>query len=61
MKCNTRLGPFPPGTSLTHVFNRDPVTGALLCDDAIENRGHHYGSELTDGEKDALIYWVLYQ
>jgi hypothetical protein len=55
------LGPFPAGTPLTDVFSRDPNTGALLCDDAIENRGHHYGSELPETDKEALIYWLLYQ
>jgi hypothetical protein len=33
----------------------------LLCSDALENRGHHYGSDLSDSDKDALIYWLLYQ
>lgn len=55
------LGPFPAGTPLTYVYSRDPGTGALLCDDIVENRGHHYGSELSDTEKDALIYWLLFQ
>ena len=56
-----QVGPFPPGTPLTDVFSRDPVTGELLCSDAVENRGHHYGSDLSDSDKDALIYWLLYQ
>jgi hypothetical protein len=55
------LGPFPAGTPLTYVFSRDPATGALLCDDAVENRGHTYGAELSPQAKNALIYWLKYQ
>lgn len=54
------VGPFPAGTPLTFVFSRDP-TGKLLCNDSIENRGHHYGSALFDEEKKALIYWLKQQ
>lgn len=55
------LGPFPAGTPLTLVFSRDPATGAVLCDDAVENRGHTYGAELATVDRDALIYWLRYQ
>lgn len=55
------LGPFPAGTPLTLVYSRDPTTGQVLCDDAIENRGHTYGSDLSAPVKDALIYWLKYQ
>jgi hypothetical protein len=55
------LGPFPAGTPLTYVFSRDPATGALLCDDAVENRGHTFGAELSPQAKNALIYWLKYQ
>lgn len=54
------LGPFPAGTPLTYVFSRDP-NGNLLCDDPVENHGHYYGSQLSDADKNALIYWLLYQ
>ncbi|MGZ8240284.1 MAG: hypothetical protein ACXWTK_02075 [Methylobacter sp.] len=54
------VGPFPAGTPLTFVFSRDPA-GQLLCDDIVENRGHHYGAELFDEEKRALIYWLKQQ
>lgn len=33
---------------------RDPTTGEVLCDDIVENRGHHYGAELPDEDKEAL-------
>lgn len=52
------LGPFPVGTPLAYIFNRHPTTGALLCDDIVENRGHHYGSELIESDKESLIYWL---
>jgi cytochrome c5 len=55
------LGPFPAGTPTTLVFSRDPATGAVLCDDVVENRGHYYGSGLDDFSKVALIYWLQYQ
>jgi mono/diheme cytochrome c family protein len=55
------VGPFPTGTPLTFVFSRDPVTGTLLCDDIIENKGHHYGAELPDEDKEALIFWLKRQ
>jgi cytochrome c5 len=55
------LGPFPAGTPLTYVYSRDPATGALLCDDAVENRGHTYGANLSGFDKGALIYWLKYQ
>lgn len=54
------VGPFPAGTPLTFVFSRDP-TGKLLCNDVVENRGHHYGAELFNEEKRALIYWLKHQ
>ncbi len=52
------VGNFPEGTPLTSIFSRNSRTGALLCDDIIENRGHTYGSELTEADKNALIYWL---
>jgi mono/diheme cytochrome c family protein len=55
------VGPFPAGTPLTYIFSRDPQTGTLLCDDVVENRGHTYGSQLSDEDKKALIYWLLFQ
>jgi hypothetical protein len=55
------LGPFPAGTPTTLVFSRDPATGAVLCDDVVENHGHHYGSELDAFQKFLLIYWLQYQ
>jgi mono/diheme cytochrome c family protein len=55
------LGPFPAGTPTTLVFSRDPSTGAVLCDDVVENHGHHYGSQLDAFSKVALIYWLQYQ
>jgi hypothetical protein len=55
------LGPFPAGTPTTIVFSRDPVTGQVLCDDVVENRGHYYGSDLDAFSKLALIYWLQYQ
>lgn len=55
------LGPFPVGTPTTPIFSRDPVTGQVLCDDVVENRGHYYGSSLSSADKDALIYWLQYQ
>ncbi len=55
------LGPFPAGTPTTLVFSRDPATGAVLCDDIVENHGHTYGADLDAADKDALIYWLQYQ
>ena len=55
------VGPFPAGTPLTFIFSRDPLTGAVLCEDTVENKGHYYGSDLTDSEKTALIHWLKYQ
>ena len=55
------VGPFPAGTPLAFVFSRDPVTNEVLCDDVVENRGHHYGSDLGVLRKRAVIYWLLYQ
>jgi cytochrome c5 len=55
------IGPFPAGTPTTLVFSRDPATGAVLCDDVVENHGHYYGSELGPLAKAALIYWLQYQ
>lgn len=63
-KINTipvQVGPFPPGTPLAYVVNRDPATGALLCDDVVENRGHYFGAELSDSKKDDLIYFLKFQ
>ncbi|MEO5969960.1 MAG: hypothetical protein ABIQ95_08530 [Bdellovibrionia bacterium] len=55
------IGPFPAGTPLHEIFSRDATTGKLLCDDIIENRGHTYGSDLSDRDKKALIYWLKSQ
>lgn len=52
---------FPAGTPLTFIFSRDPATGEILCDDVVENRGHHYGAELSDKDKKALIFWLKQQ
>ncbi len=51
----------PAGTPLALVVNRDPVSGALLCGDYVENRGHYYGSQLSAADKDALIYYLRFQ
>ncbi len=56
-----QVGPFPQGTPLTLVFSRDAATGAVLCDDAVENRGHNYGTQLPNEEKEALIHWLKYR
>lgn len=55
------LGTIPAGTPLAYVFNRNATTGAILCDDVVENRGHYYGSNLSDSEKKSLIHWLKYQ
>jgi cytochrome c5 len=55
------VGPFPAGTPLAYVVNRDPSTGALLCDDVVENAGHHFGADLPMWQKLALIYYVQHQ
>jgi mono/diheme cytochrome c family protein len=55
------LGPFPAGTPLTFVFSRDPATGALLCDDAVENHGHYFGANLSVADKAALNEWLKFQ
>jgi mono/diheme cytochrome c family protein len=55
------VGPLPAGTPLQYVFSRDPDTGELLCDDIVENRGHHYGADLPVEDKEALIYWLQRQ
>jgi len=55
------IGPFPAGTPLALVVNRDPATGALLCGDYVENRGHYFGSTLSSSDKDALIYYLRFQ
>lgn len=55
------VGPFPAGTPLTMIFSRDPGTGAVLCDDVVENRGHYYGSSLDNRQKKALIHWLKFQ
>ncbi|MCC6552911.1 MAG: hypothetical protein IT372_07810 [Polyangiaceae bacterium] len=55
------IGPFPAGTPVTTIFSRDPATGAVLCDDVVENRGHRHGAGLPDADKEALIYWLQFQ
>jgi hypothetical protein len=54
------VGAFPAATPLTQIFSRDPDTGELLCADAVENRGHHYGADLSEADKEALIHWLLF-
>ena len=48
-------------TPLALVVNRDPATGAVLCGDYVENRGHYFGANLSNGDKDALIYFLRFQ
>jgi hypothetical protein len=55
------VGPFPAGYPTTLMFSRHPTTGEVLCDDVVENRGHHYGSDLDAATKEALIYYLQYQ
>jgi hypothetical protein len=55
------VGPFPAGTPLHQVFSRDPVTGRVLCEDYVENKGHTYGARLARWQKQALIYWLQFQ
>ncbi len=55
------IGPFPAGTPLALVVNRDPATQQLLCGDYVENRGHYYGSQLSNKDKDDLIYFLRFQ
>jgi hypothetical protein len=55
------VGPFPAGTPLHQVFSRDPVTGQVLCEDYVENKGHTYGANLPSWQKEALIYWLRFQ
>ncbi len=51
----------PAGTPLTFIFSRNPETGEILCADYVENRGHYYGANLSDADKDALIQWLKFQ
>ncbi len=51
----------PAGTPLTYIFSRDPATGQILCADYVENKGHYYGTNLSDWDKAALIHWLKYQ
>ncbi|HEY5927719.1 MAG TPA: hypothetical protein VIV11_38805 [Kofleriaceae bacterium] len=55
------IGPFPAGTPLALVVNRNPATQALLCGDYVENRGHYFGAGLSDADKQALIYFLRFQ
>jgi mono/diheme cytochrome c family protein len=55
------IGTAPAGTPLALVVNRDPATGALLCGDYVENRGHYFGSQLSSDDKEALIYYLRFQ
>ncbi len=57
----TSSGVIPAGTPLAYIFSRNPATGDVLCTDTIENRGHHYGSDLPDADKEALIHWLKFQ
>ncbi len=54
------IGPFPAGTPLQYIFSRAP-DGTVLCTDVVENRGHHYGSDLDPLSKVALIHWLQLQ
>ena len=45
---------FPAGTPIGQFANLDPVSGANLCPDFIENQGHYFGAELSDEDKYAL-------
>lgn len=54
------VGPFPAGTPLQYVFSRSP-SGALLCDDVVENHGHYYGADLPVFDKISLIHWLQFQ
>ena len=54
------IGPFPAGTPLALVVNRD-AQGNLLCGDYVENRGHYFGSSLSAGDKDDLVYYLGFQ
>lgn len=41
-----------------------PIKVALSqgrCMDGVENRGHYYGTQLSDSAKEDLIYWLLFQ
>ncbi|HUH03471.1 MAG TPA: hypothetical protein VML75_15850 [Kofleriaceae bacterium] len=63
-KINTipvQVGPFPAGTPLAYVVNRDPATGQLLCDDIVENAGHYFGAELPLWQKLLLIHYVQHE
>ena len=55
------IGAAPAGTPLALVVNRDPATGAVLCGDYVENRGHYFGANLSNADKDALIYFLRFQ
>jgi mono/diheme cytochrome c family protein len=55
------IGAAPAGTPLALVVNRDPATGTLLCGDYVENRGHYFGAQLSDSDKEALIYFLRFQ
>jgi hypothetical protein len=53
-------GVLPAGTPLDYLFSRAP-DGSLLCNDFVENRGHHFGADLSDRDKAALIEFLKYQ
>lgn len=55
------VGQFPAGTPLAYLFSRDPESKALLCEDVVENRGHYFGSDLTESQKSNLTYWLRFQ
>lgn len=48
----------PAGTPVAEFASTDPNSGANLCPDAIENKGHYFGSELTEEEKYALTEFL---
>lgn len=50
----------PAGTPLHYLFSRAP-DGSLLCDDFVENKGHYFGSELSNRKKAALIEYLKFQ
>jgi hypothetical protein len=48
----------PAGTPVADFASTDPNSGANLCPDAIENKGHYFGAELTEEEKYALTEFL---
>lgn len=48
----------PVGTPIADFASTDPSSGANLCPDAIENKGHYYGADLTEAEKYVLTEFL---